>query len=214
MSDYEPTSRRPIAEIFRQTANRATALCVRLGIHPDAISYSSMVVAGIAAICFWCSSHSPWLLLIAPLFCFLRLWLNMLDGMVAIAAGKASVRGEILNDLPDRVSDVIIFAGVAESGWMMPRLGYLTAIFAVLTAYSGLLGQAVGVTRQFGGWMSKPWRMVALGIGAWLSFLANAWHTESGSLQILDWTCLLIIAGCLQTIARRLQRTMRALPPR
>ena len=52
----------------------------------------------------------------------------MLDGMVAIASGKASVRGEILNDLPDRVSDVIIFVGVAESGLMNPRIGYLTAM--------------------------------------------------------------------------------------
>jgi len=42
----------------------------------------------------------------------------MLDGMVAVAANKASRRGEILNDLPDRISDVIIFAGFAHSGLM------------------------------------------------------------------------------------------------
>ena len=52
----------------------------------------------------------------------------MLDGMVAVAAGKASARGEILNDLPDRVSDIVIFAGVAHSSLMNPIIGYWAAI--------------------------------------------------------------------------------------
>ena len=112
MAQYEPTSRRPIGEGFRSTARYATALCVRFNIHPDAISYASVVAAAMAAVCFWKSGMHPWLLFVAPLFCYLRLWFNMLDGMVALAAGKASWRGEILNDLPDRISDVLIFAAV------------------------------------------------------------------------------------------------------
>ena len=80
---------------------------------------------------------------------------------MAFAAGKASWRGEILNDLPDRISDVIIFAGVAHSGWTHAALGYWAAICALLTAYVGVFGQAIGGRREFGGWMSKPWRRVA-----------------------------------------------------
>ena len=33
-----------------------------------------------------------------------------------------------------------------------------------------MLGQAVGVQREFSGLMSKPWRMVALHLGAWITF--------------------------------------------
>jgi phosphatidylglycerophosphate synthase len=209
MSGYEPNSRRPIAAVFRQTAGSATRFCVRHGIHPDAISYLSIIAALIAAISFWKSGARPWLLIIAPLFCYLRLWFNMLDGMVAFAAGKASRRGEILNDLPDRVSDIVIFVGVAHSGWMNPLIGYWVAIFAVLTSYVGLLGQALGVQRQFGGVMSKPWRMVALHIGAWLTFFLAS--QPFATFTILDWTCLLIIAGCLETIVVRLKRITAAL---
>lgn len=201
VSAYEPTSRRPIAQIFRRTAETAARLCVRGGIHPDAISYSSIVVSLGAALCFWQSGRNAGLLLVAPGLCYARLWLNMLDGMVALAAGKASRRGEILNDLPDRISDVIIFAGAAQSGWMNPIIGYWTAIFALLTAYVGISGQAIGGRREFGGVMSKPWRMVLLHIGAWLVFF-----TRNGAL--LDWTCLAIIAGCAQTIAVRLRRIL------
>ena len=214
MAQYEPTSRRPIGEGFRATARFATALCVRLNIHPDTISYASIVAAGIAAICFWKSGARPWLLLIAPLFCYLRLWFNMLDGMVALASGKASWRGEILNDLPDRISDVLIFAGVGHSGWMNPFLGYWAAIFALLTAYVGMFGQAVGVQREFSGLMSKPWRMVALQFGAWLTFWFSSNFRMFWDRTLLDWTCIIVIAGCLQTIAVRLKRIMAALRER
>jgi phosphatidylglycerophosphate synthase len=203
MSDYAPISRRPIAAGFRRTGGAATQFCVRHGIHPDTISYLSVVAAFVATICFWKSGQIRWLLIIAPLFCYLRLWFNMLDGMVAVAAGKASRRGEILNDLPDRVSDVIIFVGVAHSGLMNPILGYWAAIAAVLTAYVGLFGQALGVHREFGGIMSKPWRMVALSIGAGLEFLSCR---PFAGFTILDWTCFIVIAGCVQTIVVRLKR--------
>jgi phosphatidylglycerophosphate synthase len=209
ISDYEPSSRRPIAAVFRQTAGAAVRFCVRHGIHPDAISYLSIVAALIAAICFWKSGTRHWLLIIAPIFCYLRLWLNMLDGLVAFGAGKASRRGEIMNDLPDRISDVVIFVGVAHSGLMEPLIGYWAAIFSVLTAYVGLFGQALGVQREFGGMMSKPWRMVALHIGAWLTFFLAP--RSSGTFTILDWTCLIVIAGCVETIVVRLKRITAAL---
>ena len=208
MTEYQPTSRRPIADVFRKCARGTTRWCVKRNVHPDQISYLSMVAAALAALCFWRSSACPWLLLIGPAFCYLRLWCNMLDGMVALAAGKASWRGEILNDLPDRVSDIVIFVGVAHSGFCNPFLGYWVAIFAVLTAYVGMFGQAVGVQREFSGMMAKPWRMVALHVGAWLTFV---WRGRYGGQTILDWTCLVIIAGCMETITVRLARIFRSL---
>jgi phosphatidylglycerophosphate synthase len=217
MADYEPISRRPIAAVFRRTAKAATRFCVRRRIHPDAISYLSILAALAGAFCFWQSHTAPWLLIIAPMFCYLRLWFNMLDGMVALAAGKATARGEILNDLPDRISDIVIFVGVAHSGWMNPILGYWAAIFAVLTAYVGIFGQAIGGQREFSGWMSKPWRMVALQIGAWTTLVCWWWNDQLIRLQgltIFDWICVIVIAGCVQTIATRLKRIMAALERR
>ena len=212
-SQYQPTSRRPIADAFRRTAHGAVRLCVRAGIHPDAVSYCSVVAAGLAAVCFWQAGRQYWLLLIGPGFCYVRLWCNMLDGMVALASGKASWRGEILNDLPDRVSDVLIFVGVAHSGLNAPAPAYWAAIMALLTAYVGMLGQAVGVHREFSGIMAKPWRMVALHIGAWFTLglmyagRGICWH----GFSVLDGTCVVVIAGCVQTIAVRLHRIMGAL---
>src|SRR5688572_26589517 len=211
---YHPASRRPIAQRFRDTARAAVALCVRLGIHPDVVSYASIVASACAGACFLVAGRWPALLLAGPLLCYVRLWLNMLDGMVALASGTASPRGEILNDLPDRVSDVLIFAGVAHSGLCYPYLAYWAIILALLTAYVGMLGQAVGVHRQFGGVMSKPWRMVALHAGAWTTLemiLTGHGDWRAGTLTVLDVTCLVIVVGCVQTIWVRLARVMAEL---
>ena len=213
-AEYRPTSRRPIGDMFRRTAQGAVKVCVRCNIHPDAISYLSMVAAAAAAVCFWQADAHPWGLVTGALFCYARLWCNMLDGMVALASGKASWRGEILNDFPDRISDVLIFAGVAHSGLNAVESGYWAAILAVLTAYIGMFGQAVGVQREFSGVMSKPWRMVTLHVGAWITLGLIWWgngNIRFGGLTVLDWTCVVVVVGCVQTIAVRLKRIMRAL---
>src|SRR5881409_3058062 len=116
MAAYQPLSRRPIAEAFRRTAHSTVRLCVRLDIHPDLVSYTSIVAAAGAAVCYGFARAVPALLLVGVILCYVRLWLNMLDGMVALASGKASRNGEIVNELPDRVSDVVIFVGVAHGG--------------------------------------------------------------------------------------------------
>ncbi len=214
MNAYQPAWRRPIAGAFRRTADAAVRVCVRCGIHPNWVSYSSIVASAAAALCFWQAQAVPALLIPAALFCYLRLWLNMLDGMVALAAQQASRVGEIVNEFPDRISDVLIFVGVAHSGLCEPLGGYWAAIFALLTAYVGTLGQAVGVQREFSGVMTKPWRMVTLHVGAWVTLGLLWWaagRIRYGGLTVLDWTNVVIVAGCVQTIVVRLVRIVRAL---
>lgn len=210
---HQPISRRPVADRFRRTAHGAVRVCVRYNIHPDTISYLSVVAAAAAAACFWQARRDPWLLLVGPVFCYARLWCNMLDGMTALASGRASWRGEVLNDLLDRISDILIFVGVAQSGLNSVLSGYWAALFALLVSYVGLFGQAVGVQREFSGWMSKPWRMVTLHAGAWITLGLIRWGNgiRWGRITVLDWTCIVVILGCSQTIYVRLAHIMRAL---
>ncbi|MDP9193437.1 MAG: hypothetical protein M3P06_17220 [Acidobacteriota bacterium] len=199
--------------MFRATANAAVKVAVRAGIHPDVFSYASILAAGVAGILFWQSARHPKYLILGVAFAFLRLWLNMFDGMVAVAAGKASKKGEIINDLPDRISDIVIFIGMAHSSWCHRLPGYWVVIMALLVAYVGLMGQAVGVQREFSGIMSKPWRIVVLSIGAVATSIQV--HREGaywvGGWLLLDWANFAIILGCAQTVVIRLVRILRAL---
>ena len=56
--------------------------------------------------------------------------------------------------------------------------------------------------------------MVALGLGAWLTYALLRWNqgeTVFAGLTALEWTCVVVIAGCVQTSAQRLGRILRAL---
>ncbi|MCA9119977.1 MAG: CDP-alcohol phosphatidyltransferase family protein [Planctomycetaceae bacterium] len=212
MSDYQPTSRRPIAQAFRRTATWCVNLCVRFKVHPDTVSYSSVFAAAIAGLSFWQGYDKPWLLIMGVAWCGVRLWLNMLDGMVALASGQASLRGEIVNELPDRLSDILIFVGVAHSGLCYVVCGYWAAMMALCTAYVGTLAQAVGARRQFGGVMSKPWRMAVVMLGACVvavQLISGRGVQRILSLTVMDWTCCVIVLGCIQTIGVRLLRLLR-----
>jgi phosphatidylglycerophosphate synthase len=213
---YAPTSRRPIAAAFRKTAAFAVRFCVKRGIHPDAISYASLFASAGAGLCLLFASRWPVLLLIAPPLMWLRLYFNMLDGMVALESGKASPRGEVVNELPDRVSDILIFAAVAHCGLANLAIAYWAALMAIMTAYVGTLSQAVTGKRRFEGVMSKQWRMVVLSAGAIVMFAmiatGRAFAPQAAGyvsgLSVLDWTNLLIVAGCLQTCYVRLRHTL------
>jgi len=113
MAQYEPLRGRPIARLSIHRRLRAAPLRPTRFIPTRFVRVGR--AAAIADLLLESGFHPP-LLFVAPCFVILRLWFNMLERMVAIASGKASWRGEILNDLPDRVSYVLIFAGVAHSG--------------------------------------------------------------------------------------------------
>ncbi len=90
MPEYRPAWRRPIAETIRRTARSAAAWCVRRKTHPNLVSCSSIAASTGAGLCFGGAGAVPVLLVPAVALCYLRLWLNMLDGMAALASGKAS----------------------------------------------------------------------------------------------------------------------------
>ena len=92
MSDYRPASRRPIGQVFRRTAHLPRSnRCVRPR-HPSGPRFVLLDRGGGGGgLCFWQAGAVPGLLIPAVGFCYLRLWFNMLDGMVALASGKASL---------------------------------------------------------------------------------------------------------------------------
>lgn len=208
------SDRRPIAALFRATAHTVVAACVRRGISANTVSALSLAAglcAGLALVGLGhpASGVVSVALLAATLLAVLRLWLNMLDGMVAIASGTRSRHGELWNELPDRVSDTALFLGVAHSGLCHPLLGYAAALAALAVAYVGTLGQAVGAGRRFEGWMSKPWRVATLLVGVWLSVLFED-AALVRTLTVIDLTLLVIVLGCVDSVRCRLRVIVRA----
>lgn len=133
----------------------------------------------------------------------LRLLCNLLDGMLAVEEGLKTRTGEIYNDFPDRIADVLILVGagysVDHSGYG-PMLGWIAAVLALLTAYVRVLGGSLGLTQHFSGPMAKQHRMFALTI----STLLAAGEVFAGlPPRALLAGLTIIIGGSLVTVIRR-----------
>ncbi|HBQ35865.1 MAG TPA: CDP-diacylglycerol--glycerol-3-phosphate 3-phosphatidyltransferase [Rhodobacteraceae bacterium] len=200
------TDRRPLASRNTGWAKKITQRLAQTSITPNQISIASMIAAAIAGLLFFMGGQTDGFLRVtgllgAALFCQLRLICNLLDGMVAVEAGKGSSDGAFWNEMPDRVSDVLILAGI---GYAIgdPALGWATASFAVMTAYVRELGRASGRFADFCGPMAKPHRMATATFGAIIAvFLPD--------YPILEITIWIILTGTIITVFRRSARLLQ-----
>ena len=196
-------ARRPLKSRGAAWAVALARILTRAGARPNDISIASVAMAAVAAVCLLQGRY-----LIAAVFIQLRLLCNLMDGMVAVEGGRASASGEIFNDLPDRVSDVLILAAAGYAApWpsFAPELGWTASVVALLTAYVRVLGGACGLAQDFAGPMAKPHRMAVM-TAACLAALLDP--------RALPAALVIVIAGSLLTAALRLSRIVRRLEAR
>src|SRR5438128_3088067 len=154
--------RRPIATRNRQWAQAATAWLASRNVSPNAISIASMCACIVGGIALALTSISDYriLWLVAALGAQLRLTANMLDGMVALASGRASKVGELYNEIPDRVSDAAVFIGAGFAWGGNIALGYIATILAIFTAYIRATGKIASAPKAFCVPMAKQLHML------------------------------------------------------
>ena len=215
----EPANRRQLATRGRRWPSTIARRLAALGVSPNQISGASIVVACLAGCAFWSAgerigdSASVWLVAAAAGI-QLRLLCNLLDGLLAIEGGLKSPVGELYNEIPDRLADVVILlgAGVAVHDYAGGIwLGVFATILALLTAYVRLLGGSLGFAQDFGGPMAKQHRMFTLTLGA---LAAAIEHAVVGSVWSLHLALAVIVAGSVVTLALRTGRIARALGAR
>ena len=179
---------------------------MRRGVPANAISLAGMLAGLGAGVLFaWAAGTVAWLA--GAVLVQARLLANMLDGMVAIDTGTASPRGELFNEIPDRVSDTAILVGL---GWGAGAvwLGWAAALAAMFTAYVRAVGRIAGGGSQFCGPMAKQQRMAAATLLAvWAAFVPRAWAPPA----LFVWGLGAVAALSLLTALRRLGRIASAL---
>ena len=216
-SAVKAIDRRPIATRNRKCAQSATAWLAARNVSPDAISIAGMCACIAAGLALGLTSveYNRILWLLAALGAQLRLTANMLDGTVALASGRDSRVGELHNEIPDRVSDAAVFIGAGYAWGGNVALGYIATILAIFTAYVRAAGKIAGAPNEFCGPMAKQHRMLVITIACLYSVVVpRSWqvfHLDDLDIGVMTLALALIIAGCLVTVVRRLQRTARAL---
>lgn len=214
----EIKNRRPLRSRSSRWAIGAALWLKQRGVMPNDISLFSVIcseIAGIAFLLMFNFDHygiTILFLLLAIIGIQSRLICNLLDGMVAIEGGKKSAIGGVYNELPDRLSDIVIFLGVGYGLWMFDwaaYLGWAAALFSVMTAYVRLLGGTCGLEQQFLGPMAKQHRMALLTAGCavsvflpfyghWILYLC-LWAIVMGSILTIIWRTYHIVLALNRT---------------
>lgn len=205
MTDQPLDSRRPIATRTSAPIRRLTGLLLRTTVTPDQVSAAGLAAAALAAaLLCW---PSPLGYLAAALLVQLRLLANLLDGLLAVEGGRASRLGALWNELPDRVADPLILAGLGVAAGA-PALGLVAGLFAVFTAYVRVFGASLGMGHDFAGPLAKQQRMALVT----LACLGGAAELALGRAPVLPLAVLwLIVAGTALTAARRVLHLARAM---
>lgn len=205
-------NRRPLKSRGTKWAAMLTRWLAATSVTPNQISMASIAAGALAGLSFWASADAGgWakvlLLIAAALFMQLRLLCNLLDGMVAIEAGKSASDGAFWNEFPDRIADIFILVG-AGLAVGVPALGWAAAAMAVLTAYVREHGRACGAPADYSGPMAKQQRMAALTLGALAAATEPWWNPQPIVLQAVIW---IVTIGAAITALRRSIRLVKYL---
>ena len=211
---YHPSERRPLASRDADLAQRLAAWLIARQVQANTVSLSSIGFAAMAALCLVATSsativNARMLFGLAGLFVQLRLLANLLDGMVAVGSGRASPLGELYNEVPDRVADMLILVAAGFAAGGAPALGYSAALVAVLTAYLRAFGNAAGVRGLFIGPMAKPQRMATItGACVYAACAPTDWPgaITSAGIGSVRFALAMIVGGGVLTSIRRLHR--------
>ncbi len=195
-----PENRRPLVSRNSAWAARVAAWAVSRDITPNQLSQASMAFAALGFALYVMSTQGNGVvqflcLLLAAATLQARLVCNLIDGMVAIEGGKGARDGPFWNEAPDRVSDLLFFAGAGLAAGQAD-LGLLAAALAIGTAYVRELGRAEGFAPDFSGPLAKPQRMAVLTAGTALAALYASELTLTATLWV-------VVAGAAATVFRR-----------
>ena len=190
---------------FQALLRPVVAQLDRMGTTANAVTLSAMFVSCALGM-FLIGFPSPRLFLLLPLWTFLRMALNAVDGMLAREFGHKSPLGAYLNELTDVVSDAALylpFVRIAPFGW-----GSIAGVIflSALSEMTGALGPMVGVERRYDGPMGKSDRAFVFGaLGLWLGVAGSL---PSWAFWIMPAVALLILIN----IVNRIRNAMKQLP--
>jgi len=186
---------------------------IRLGVSPNAITFASLVTAGVSA---WAMATGRfalggWLYLFTGI-------LDIFDGRVARATNQVSAGGAFFDSVMDRYSELVVFFGLAffyRGSWaMFVVLG--AALGSVMVSYTRARAEGLGIDDVNIGTMQRPERLFYLGVATALSPILEALASH-GTWPA--YTPVVVALGLLAlsaniTAVRRIVHTLRRLDAR
>lgn len=180
----------------------------RLALHGITANQVTLLACGIslligAMVCVAVALEQMLWLWALPVWFFLRMAFNAIDGMLAREHYQQSALGGYLNELTDVLSDSALYLPLVFVGWVNPWPVWALVVLAVISEMAGVLGQVHGNGRRYDGPMGKSDRAFAV------SLLALLVMYLPGQGLLLNGLLVLVVALLLLTIYRRVANGLK-----
>ena len=176
----------------------------RMGVTANQVTLFACVVSVALGVFLCVEAENRALFVLVPLWFFLRMALNAIDGMLAREFGQSSTLGAYLNELTDVISDASLYLPFAFLPGSNATLLWIVIALSIISEYAGVLGQAVGKERRYDGPMGKSDRAFIFGLIGLLAGLGM----EIGALLPWVWAALAVLIAL--TIVNRVRRGLSA----
>jgi phosphatidylglycerophosphate synthase len=141
-------SRYRLRKIFRGPVLRVAGPFIRLGVHPNTITYLSLLFAFIGFLCLILFGNE----IIFGILVFTVGFLDGVDGAVARALGKSSTAGAFTDSLTDKAAEALLIVAIAIRHSNVVLFGLSIDIWAflclfgwIMTSYSRARAESMGV---------------------------------------------------------------------
>lgn len=156
-----------IYDLKPQFQNLLRPLVIKLeqrGVTANQVTLTACTISVILGLILTALSGYHWLFILIPIWLFVRMALNAIDGMLAREFNQKSRLGGYLNEITDVLSDAALYLPFA---FIHPfdalQIGLIIWLSA-LTEFCGVLGQVQGKTRRYDGPLGKSDRAFLFGV--------------------------------------------------
>ena len=174
---------------------------VKLKITPNQITVTTVLLNIIFAGIIYKFSNINYLFLIVPIFLFLRMALNALDGMIANTFNQQTKRGIFYNEAGDVVSDTVFFYIFLRVIGINEIYNLLFVFLSALSEYIGVVAVMVDNKRHYEGPVGNSDRAFLISLLAIIYFFVRN--------QYFDYILILAIILLIFTIYNRIKSSLK-----
>lgn len=153
--DLKPKFQELLRPIVQTLANK--------GITPNQVTMFAMLLSILVGAIITLTQGAKWVLLFVPLFMFLRMALNAIDGLLAKEHNMKTKRGAMFNEMSDVIADVALFLPFAFIVGINPIYVVLFTVVGVFSEMAGVVAQTLNGERRYDGPMGKSDRVFVVG---------------------------------------------------
>ena len=179
---------------------------VRAGITANQVTIAAMLISLLVGALFAVYVDQPWGALLIPVWLFLRMALNAIDGMMAREHHMKSALGGFLNELTDVVSDAALYLPFALVTGISAETVICIVFVSLLAEMTGVVAVQVGASRRYDGPMGKSDRAFvfgALGLLVGLGVPLQPWVNPVLTIvaALVVWTIINRVRNALRELS-------------